>query len=177
MLSLFIFILEKKIFTQEEAKKLIWPILISTYSSKQMNSQIIYVLLFYVGYALELCSPQETQTLILNFFLKCLGCNHEQTQLLAIKRMSLILPRIKGEECTSALYEKLISLWQKDSEKVVFQSMRFLKKNLKNFSKKQIHEQLFLDLCGFLKQSKKAQHSTLVFDEYYNLLIELYIQD
>lgn len=135
ILSLYLFIIEKKVFDLNKAQAIIWPQIKKFFVFKSMNSQIIYALLFYINYVLEIAQPEEINAIIFPFFLKCITCNHDQTQKLALTRLDSLIPKIQCEENMEALYEKIESLWKKHTEeKVLILSFKFVAKTLLKFS-------------------------------------------
>ena len=110
--------------------------------SKNISSQILYILLFYIDKILIITENTEIEKIIYPFFVKCLMCNNLKIQKLSFARLALIIHNINTPDLKKQLFLSLISFLKSNKSDLILLDLKFINENIDLFDKEVVSKQL-----------------------------------
>lgn len=136
-----------------------------------MRAQVLYTLIFYIDNIVTIVYTEEIESVIFPFFLKCLACNHDKIQKLALCRLQIIFNKIQTEENIKILFGKLTKFFKSSNEALVYLTLKFIEENLNRFEKSTVYGIFAEQLEELVRESKKFENyvSDLIFKIFYKV--------
>lgn len=133
---------------------------------------MLYTLIFYIDTLLTVTFNEEIESVIFPFFLKCLVCNHEKIQKLALCRLQVVFNKVQKEENIKLLLGKLTTFFKSPSESLVYLTLKFIEENLIRFEKGTVYGVLSEQLEQLILDSRKFEN--YVNDLIYKIFFKVY---
>ena len=156
----------------EFIRRLIWPTFKSYFLSKNISSQTLYILLFYIDKILTVTEDTEVEKLIYPFFIKCLMCNNLKIQKLSFARLTLIIDKLQTSELKKQLFLNLISFLKSPKPDLLLLNLKFIHENISLFDKEIVGKQLFDELSDFYANTKEEDYQ--LFDLIFQIMQQIY---
>lgn len=141
------------------------------FESKTMRAQVLYTLIFYIESIITVTYTDEIESIVFPFFLKCLACNHEKIQKLALSRLQVVFNKIQKEENIKIILSKLSVFFKSQNEVLVYLTLKFIEDNLNRFEKVAVYGTLTEQLEQLVYDSKRFENyvNDLVFKIFFKI--------
>ena len=156
----------------ELIRRLVWPTFKSYFLSKNISSQTLSILLFYIDKILLVTEEAEVEKLVYPFFIKCLMCNNLKIQKLSFARLPLIIGKLHTSELKKQLFLNLISFLKSSKSDLLLLDLKFIHENLSLFDKDIVCKQLFEELSEFYANTREEDYQ--LFDLIFQIMQQIY---